>query len=304
MNKLTKNIIFNMHPLSLLLSAGAVLAGLAASVGRGGVAVFPALNTMLVAIIFQISGNLYYGSRRAEKWRDAQPEDDDPFTPMGYKIIRTLSNISALFAITLAFPLFTRMGWLAIVYLGVLLGLVYFYFGGRRPLVRTRWSVLITFLLFGPVAVSGTAMVQNHYMRVDLTPILLYSLISGLLAVTAHLSIQFLRIKEDVRDNMNSLLSVCGSRTVGILYLLCVVAVCGIMVAFPDLIGFGYKATAFVLSALLLITSGYVYHLMGFDTLEASIRLRKIVMVQYLAVMIVMLVIVLYTMDFQVTFLD
>lgn len=304
MNKLTKNILFNMHPLSLLLSAGAVLAGLAASVGRGGVAIFPAMNTMLVAILFQISGNLYYGSRRAEKWRGTKVEERDPFTPMGYKIIHTLSNVFALFAITIAFPLFTRIGWLAIVYIGVLLVFLYFYFGGPRPLVRTRWAVLITFLLFGPIAVSGTAMIQNHYMRVNLTPILLYSLVSGLLAVTAHLSIQFLRIKEDVRDSMNSLLSGCGSKPVAIFYLLCVVTVCCIMVAFPGQIGFGYHLTAFVLSALLLITSGYVFYLMGLGTMEASRRLRKIVMVQYLAVMIVMLVIVIYTMDFHVTLLD
>lgn len=302
MNKLTQNIIFNIHPTSLLLSAGSVLAGLAASVERGGVALFPAIMTLLVAVTFQVSANLYYGFKRADKWMAAHREGKDTLNPEGYKVMRPLSNAFGIVAITMAFPLFTRMGWLAMAYLAVLVAVVYLYFGGPRPLVRTRWGVLITFLLFGPIAVSGTAMIQNHYQQIALT-IPLYSMISGMLAVMAHLCIQFVRIKDDVRDGMTSLLSEGGCRRVRILYMMCVLTVCGIMIVFPQQVGLGHHWIAIVLSAVLLIASLYVYRLMGVDTMEAAILLRKIVIVQYVIMMFAMLCIVLYPMDFWVTLL-
>ena len=61
MNSITRTIVYNAHPASLIISTGAVMGGLTASVIRGGITIFPAIVTLLFALLLQISGNLYHG---------------------------------------------------------------------------------------------------------------------------------------------------------------------------------------------------------------------------------------------------
>ena len=61
MNSLTRTLVYNAHPASLIIGIGAVMSGLTASVIRGGISVFPAIMTLLFMIFMQIASNLYHG---------------------------------------------------------------------------------------------------------------------------------------------------------------------------------------------------------------------------------------------------
>lgn len=304
MNQITQRIWYNIRPTSLLLGIGAVLAGLAASVLRGGVVLFPALMSLLCAVLFQMSANLYYGYRKAKHIveNDAvrMRRIDDPD---GYFLMRIISNVCAILAITMAMPLFMRLRWISLVYLALILGIVYFHFSGPHPLVKTRWSVLVTFILFGPIAVSGTALIQNLY-NTDMTPILVYSAISGLLAVNTHLAIQYLRKAADIKDGMETLLESKGTNMVRHLYLINSLAVCIIFTVFSGDLGFESRFVGVALSILLLCTSIAVCLLMRREDTGTALKIRLFVIVQYVAVMVTLLCIVLVSMQsYWVTFL-
>lgn len=288
---ITRRVIFNIHPASLLLSAGAVAAGLAASVIRGGVAAMPALLTLIFAVFFQISGNLYYGYRRVLVSIEENKTEQRDIDVIGFRILKVLSNAFFILAVTFAFPLFTYIGWWSLLYLVVVMEVVYLYFGGPCPLVRTRWSVLVTFLLFGPIAVSGTAFIQLTTFD-DLTPIIAYSVISGVLAANANLSLQFLRRIDDVKDGMTSLLAVRGSLMVRLIYMFNILVACLIVLLPMSAVGFGNGLFPCLVAVFLFASGIYVYMLMKRDTLQDAFMIRKIAIWQYVAVLILMLIMV------------
>lgn len=291
---ITQRIIFNIHPSSLLLSAGAVAAGLAASVIRGGVAAMPALLTLLFSMCFQISGNLYYGYHRVLRSIEDNKVEQRDIDVIGFRILKVLSNAFFILAVTIAFPLFTYIGWWSLLYLLVVMEVVYLYFGGPYPLVRTRWSMLVTFLLFGPIAVSGTSFIQMTTFD-DLTPIIVYSIISGVLAANANISLQFLRRIDDVRDGMTSLLAVRGSLMVRLIYMVDIVVACIIILLPMSAVGFANGWLTYLVALFLFGSGIYVYMLMKRDTLEDAFLIRKIAIWQYVAVIILMLCMVFYS---------
>lgn len=299
---ITDRIIFNIHPVSLLLSVGAVFAGLAASVIRGGVAMSPALLTLLFAVLFQISGNLYYGYNRVLRSIEENKVEQRGIDVMGFRILKILSNASFILAVTVAFPLVTYIGWWSLLYLALVMEVVYLNFGGAHPLVRTRWSVLVTFLLFGPIAVSGTAFIQKTTFD-ELTPIIAYSIISGVLAANSNLALQFLRRVDDVKDGMTSLLAVRGSLMVRIIYMFDIIVACVIVLLPMSAVGFGNGWISIIVAVFLFVSGVYVYMLMKRDTLEDAFMIRRIAIWQYVAVLILMLCMVFYSTDsFWLTF--
>lgn len=296
MRPLTKNIIFNIHPASLLLSAGSVLAGLAASVLRGGVVLFPAIMTLLCAMLFQISANLYYGYRKVRSISDDGQLEARGIDPNGYLVMKALSNVCAILAVTMALPLFIRLRWISVIYIIFIVALTYYQFAGPRPLVRTRWSVVMAFVLFGPLAVSGTALIQNRF-NPDWSPILVYSAVSGLLAVNAHLCIQYLRKVDNVRDGMTSLLASSGHNVVRFLYMADLLIVGAIFALCPGDFGFDSRWIGLILAVWLLSLGVIAFRLMKNDDAETALKLRLLVITQYVSCMIALLCIVLVSMD-------
>lgn len=297
MRPLTKNIVFNVYQASLLLSAGSVLAGLAASVLRGGIVLFPAIMTLLCAMLFQVSSNLYFSYRQMKYVMDSGTLERDALTPSGYLVMKTLSYVFAILALTMALPLFMRLKGLTAVYLVVIFVLVYFHFSGPRPLMSTRWSILVTFLLFGPIAVSGTALIQNRYSP-DWSYIVVYAFISGLLAVNSHLSIQHLRRHDDMRSGIKTLQETHGRNFVRTLYLVNIIAVCALMVFCPDhIVGLDSHWIGAILSVWLLASGFIVFRKMREDDNETAMKIRLLVISQYVSAMIALLCIVLFSMD-------
>lgn len=299
MNKITQSVIRAIHPASLILSAGAVMGGLTASVIRGGISVFPAIMTLLFAILLQMSANLYHSYfylcyAGGEKAKVLRISDMNVANSPNVTILRIVANSVAIIAFTAGMSLFTFIGWIGMVYVAVISALYYFYFMGPRPFVRTQWSVIFTFLFFGPIAVSGTALIQN-LTNPDWLPIAVYSVINGLLAVNAHIAIQYLHYEEDKTDNIETLVTSRGGSFTRFVYLGNAAIVCIVLIVRPCAVDFVSPWVGVVIGLGVLLTSAWVFSMMHRNPTNVSKLIRSVTLWQYITVVIVLLAIVMYS---------
>ncbi|MDE5814460.1 MAG: prenyltransferase [Muribaculaceae bacterium] len=301
MNSLTRTIVYNAHPASLIISAGSVMGGLIAAVIRGGISIFPAFMTLLFAMLLQITANLYHGycdlcfgaGENIGGMRDRDSRADKSAQVM---ILRIIANGFAILTLTAGIPLFTYIGWLGIGYLAVILVMCYFYFAGPLPIVRTKWSVIFTFLFFGPIGVSGSAFIQNMDSP-DWMPVITYSMIIGLLAVNAHIAVQYLRYEQDLVNSKESLVTAYGCGKARMLYLVNAALVTAILIIRPSAVDFVSPWVGIVIGVCLLASSLWVFGHMYKDPGSVSRMVRTVTMWQYIVVTLTLLVIVLFSID-------
>lgn len=308
MNSLTKTIIQFSHPSSLILSVGAILAGLTASVIRGGITFFPALMTLIFAIFLQVSGNLYHGYAYLSRANDENisgigDQKSQSSNIAQANLLKIVANAIGILTITAGFALFSFVGWLGVVYLAVIILILYFYLAGPHPIVRTRWSIVVTFLLFGPVAVSGTALVQMPESS-DWLPIIVYSVINGLMAANAHIAIQYLRYNEDLSNGFKTIVTEKGGSFARFFYLGNAIIVSIILIIRPTAVEFVSHWVGISVALILLISSAWVFAHMHRDPAKVSHLIRSVTIDQYIVLIIILLSINLYAFDdFHIYFL-
>lgn len=301
MNSLTKTLLYNAHPASLIISAGSVMGGLTASVIRGGIALFPAIMTLLFALLLQTSANLYHGYfdlcfGTGENIGGMRDRDSRSATSTKTILLRMVANGFAILTITAAISLFTFIGWLGACYFAVILIMCYFYFAGPRPLVRSKWSVIATFIFFGPIGVSGTALIQNMHSD-DWLPVIVYSVIIGLLAVNAHIAVQYLRYEEDKVNGKETLVTAKGGGFTRCLYLINSAVITAILIIRPTAVSFVSPWVGIIIGICLLGSSVWVFCHMHKDPAIVSRLVRTVTLYQYIVVTVTLLVIVLCSTD-------
>lgn len=301
MNSLTRTLINFSHPSSLILSVGAIMAGLTASVIRGGITFFPALMTLIFAILLQISGNLYHGYTYlnhvvAENISGMGDPKSRTSNITRANLLKVVANAIGILDITAGFALFSFVGWLGVAYLIAIIIILYFYLAGPHPIVRTRWSIVVTFLLFGPVAVSGTAIVQMPESS-DWLPIIVYSVISGLMASNAHIAIQYFRYNEDISNGFKTIVTEKGGSFARFIYLGNAVIVSSILIIRPSAVEFVSHWVGIAVAVVLLISSAWVFAHMHRDPTKVSSFIRNVTIDQYILLIIVLLSINLYAFD-------
>lgn len=301
MNSTTRTIIYNAHPASIIISAGAVMGGLTASVIRGGISVFPAVMTLIFAILLQISGNLYHGYfdlcfGAGENIAGMNDRDSRYFNSARVQLLKIVANGFSILTITAGISLFSFIGWLGAVYIAILSVMLYFYFAGPKPIVRTKWSLAFTFIFFGPICVSGTALIQNMHSH-DWIPIIVYSFIIGLLAVNAHIAVQYLRYEEDRMNGKETLVTSKGGHFTRFVYLGNAVLVTAILIIRPAAIDFVSSWVGTLIGSLLLASSIWVFSMMHRDPTTVSKMVRKVTLWQYIMVTLTLMSIVLYSID-------
>ena len=301
MNTLTKAIVKYAHPSSLILSVGAIMAGLTASVIRGGITFFPALMTLIFAIFLQVSGNLYHGytylTRAVNEnlYGMGDPKSRSSNLAIA-NLLKVVSNAVVILAITAGLALFSFVGWLGVAYLAVIILILYFYLAGSHPIVRTRWSIVVTFLLFGPIGVSGTAIVQMPESS-EWLPVIVYSLINGLMASNAHIAIQYLRYNDDMANGFQTLVTLKGGSVARIIYLGNALIVSLILIIRPTAVEFVSHWVGISVAAVLLISSIWVFAHMHRDPAKVSRLIRSVTVDQYILLIVVLLAINLYAFD-------
>lgn len=277
------------------------MAGLTASVIRGGITFFPALMTLLFAIFLQISANLYHG------FIDLRYGAGENISGMGDRnsrernsakvtLIKAVADAIGILALTAGLALFSFVGWMGVAYLIVILIILYLYFAGPNRIVNTRWSIIVTFLLFGPVAVSGTAIVQNPENS-EWLPVVVYSLINGLMAANAHIAIQYIRYEEDLTNGKETLVTAKGCFFTRFVYLGNAILVSLILIVRPSAVEFVSPWVGVSIAFVLLVSSVWVFSKMHRDPTKVSRVIRTVTMGQYILLITVLLCIVLYSFD-------
>lgn len=301
MNSLTRTILYNAHPSALIISVGAVMGGLTASVIRGGISIFPAIMTLLFAILLQTSANLYHGYMdlnfgAGENISGMNDRDSRSSNSARIMLLKIVANGFGILTITAGLSLFSFIGWVGAGYFAAIVVLLYFYFTGPKPIVRTEWSLAFTFLLFGPIAVSGTALIQNPNSTLWL-PIAVYSVIIGVLAVNAHIAVQYLRYEEDMMNGKETLVTKKGGFFTRFVYLGNAMLVTAILIIRPTAVDYVTPWVGIILGLCLLATSIWVFSMMHRDPTTVSRMVRTVTMWQYIAVTITLMVIVLCSID-------
>lgn len=301
MNSLTRTILYNAHPASLIISTGAVMGGLTASVIRGGIVVFPAIMTLIFALLLQTSANLYHGYAdlqygAGENISGMNDRDSRSSNSSRVLILKIVANGFGILTITAGLSLFSFIGWLGVGYFATILVMLYFYFAGPNPLVRTKWSLVFTFLLFGPIAVSGTALIQNPFSA-NWLPVAVYSVIIGLLAVNAHIAVQYLRYEEDRMNGKETLVTAKGGHFTRILYLVDAALITTILIIRPSAVDFVTPWVGIILGICLLGTSIWVFCMMHRDPTTVSSKVRTVTMWQYIVVTLTLMVIVVCSIE-------
>lgn len=308
MNQLTKTILTNAHPASLILATGAVLGGLNASIIRGEIAVFPSIMTLIFALLLQIAANLYHGyldlrSGAGENITGMNDRGARSFNSSKVQLMKIVANGVGLLALTAGLPLFAYVGWVGLLYVAVIVILLYFYFLGPRPAVRTQWSLLYTFLLFGPVAVSGTAFIQNHSLEC-LLPIVVYSIMTGLLSVNAHIAVEYLCYKHDLMNGKETLVTMHGGEITRYVYMADSILVSLLLILRPSTFENVSPWIGLIVGIALLLTSEWAFRLMKEEPGKVSRKIRTITMYQCIVIMVVLMGVVVYSLDFDFNVFD
>lgn len=277
------------------------MGGLTASIIRGGISVFPAIMTLLFAVLLQTSANLYHSYffhcyAGGEKVKGLRTRDLKVANSPNVAILRIVANSVAILAFTAGMSLFTFIGWIGMVYVVVITALYYIYFMGPHPLVRTQWSVVFTFIFFGPIAVSGTALIQN-LTNPDWLPIAVYSVVNGLLAVNSHIAIQYLHYEEDKKEKIETLVTARGGFFTRFVYLGNAAIVCIILIVRPSAVDFVSPWVGVVIGSGVLLSSAWVFSMMHRNPVNVSKLIRSVTLWQYITVVVVLMAIVMYSVE-------
>lgn len=277
------------------------MGGLTASVIRGGISLFPAIMTLIFAILLQISANLYHGYfdlcfGAGENISGMGDRDSRSANSSRVFILRVVANGFGILALTAGMSLFSFIGWIGLVYVALIALMLYLYFTGPKPIVRTKWSILFTFLFFGPIAVSGTALIQNTSSQ-DWMPVAVYSVINGLLAANAHIAIQYFRYEEDKKNGKETLVTAKGGKFTRFVYLGNSLLVCIILIVRPSAVDFVSRWVGVAVGVCLLLSSVWVFSIMHRNTVKVSRKVRTLTMYQYILVTLVLMAIVMSSVD-------
>lgn len=298
MNSITRSMINQAHPASLVLGCGSVMAGLTASVLRGSIDLFPALMTLIFAALLQITVNLYNGHRMYAGVYAKNPDESTMrrADSVETKLMKVITDAFMILTVTAGLPLLTYIGWLGVVYLVVILTILHFNFKGPKPLVRTPWALLVTFVLFGPIGVTGTALVQNLHSPVWM-PLVTYSIINGLMAVNAHIAVMYATYQVDIMQEKHTLLVTEGVTFTRSLFMLDTFIVCLLLVARQCVNEIISIWVGMAIAAFLLISSIWVFSRMKKDPLTWSAILIKVTKAQYMLLILVMMGVVIYSVN-------
>lgn len=277
------------------------MGGLTASVIRGGITLFPAIMTLLFALLLQTTANLYHGyldlcygaGENISGMRDRDARSDNSSRVM---ILRMVANGFCILTLTAGLSLFSFIGWIGVGYAALIGIILYFYFAGPSPAVRTRWSVIYTFILFGPIGVSGTALIQNMEIT-NWLPVAVYSVIIGVLAVNAHIAVQYLRYEEDKMNCKETLVTASDNRITRYVYLGNSILVTAILIIRPAAVDYVSPWVGIIVGVCLLISSAWVCMMMRRNPAAVSKMVRSVTMWQYIAVTVTLMVIVLCSID-------
>ncbi|MDE5772927.1 MAG: hypothetical protein K2H86_00535 [Muribaculaceae bacterium] len=198
---------FVKHKASLMtlwLSVGTVMGGTAAAVIRGNMEVLPAILCLLFGIFAQLTANFYhawYVQRSKENKVFAkesviyEDENDERGNPFKVRVLREASTSAFLISAVVGLGLLaiTHQPWWFLLMGAFIYGQFLLLHLGKKPLINTPLSMVCTFLVFGPVGVISTGLIQSQaeahgsiWAFFDTAPCLFIGGAVGFMALTVH----------------------------------------------------------------------------------------------------------------------
>ena len=216
---------------SLLMGVGTVLAGTAAAAVRGNMEILPATVCLLYALFMQLGANYFHNYCQLSKYYDRLdgntglllPDEKTARDPMTVRLLKEAATACILISLMLGMTIMAMAedAWWTII-VGVLLyGLNAALSLGPRPLFRTPWAVVAMFIMFGPLGVVGTALLQcQHEAKdtvwslYDIMPALYVSVAMGFLSCNTYLIYSYRNFKFNTGINPEGITPRFGLKTV------------------------------------------------------------------------------------------
>lgn len=196
------------------LGTASVFAGSAAAASHANFALFPMALCLLFSIFMQAANNLlhahydikhnYIDDDKLKYFMEGKTDKSPQYV---LSMLKEGVYTSLIFAATTGFALIIYGGlWMASI--GVVITLVELLnFVGRHPLIRSRWSPISSFLLFGPIGVIGTELAEigDRINLVDLSwwnfyPGLVLGFIVGIMAMNTHIILGFTNLNHSEKE--------------------------------------------------------------------------------------------------------
>ncbi len=212
---------------TLLMGLGTVFAGTAAAAIRGNMEILPASICLIFVIFTQLSANYYHAYNGYTNYINSLPPSrlekaKMRENPLAQRVLKEAFNACLILSLMIGITIMTmcRNPWSAFV-LGVLIyGLYGLLSYGGKSLMGTPWGLFTTFLLFGPIGVIGTCLVQSQHEAgvylwgvYDTAPPMLLGLAMGFMAMNVHLMYSYYTHKIAPGEAKYNLCSKIGPKT-------------------------------------------------------------------------------------------
>lgn len=211
-------------PDTLLMGLSTVFAGTAIAAVRDEVKIMPLLLSMLFVMAAQLASNCTYvfndlrnhhGNTALEEIAGRLNRQED--TEL-YGILKIIAGVTTIFAITIGFMLTSYCGAWSLLLGGLLFILAYLNVQGPMPLVCTSFGPLITYLIFGPIGVVGTFLLQFSDSTFailswfDIGPAVFLGLSMGFMAANVHIAIEYQHYRMNLLTHRISIVTELGRK--------------------------------------------------------------------------------------------
>ncbi len=213
-----------INPPTLWLPIASVIGGTAAAASHGNFEVYPAILCLIFAIFGQIAFNIthrYFDEKNGygENIDDNISAFDKKANPLSY-ILKEGIKVASVIALTAGLAIMAIAGWWTLIVAALLSFIVFLCNMGKLPLSRSPYYSLITFILYGPIGVISTELVQSRlstnelFNWWDIEPAIFMSIIMGCMAANCHILYTLYSIKNDRKNSRQTIATKLGKKGV------------------------------------------------------------------------------------------
>lgn len=231
------------------LGVATVTAGTAAAAAHGNAEFLPAMVCAIFAVFAQCTYNVYHRyvdelKGFGENREDLMLKADDMNRSIAF-ILREGIKIFGLLMAMAGMALLSMAGWWTIL-LGLLIAVIVLGSNiGKHPFSQTPFYPLTTFLVFGPIGVIGTELVQSQrtsdhlICSWELEPALILGVIIGLMTMNAHIRYGAFHRRSNIHNRLTTFYGRFGQRTSAIVTTVSTIAYTILGVLSPFLMDLG-----------------------------------------------------------------
>ncbi|MDE6271586.1 MAG: hypothetical protein K2M31_01085 [Muribaculaceae bacterium] len=282
---------------TLMLGAGTVFAGTAAAAIRGNMEIMLAILCLIFVMLAQLSANFAHNYYAASKYYDNLPRPrysvyahDEVKNQLAVRVLREASFACAILAAVVGLGI---MAISAAPYIVIGIGVLIVAFNyilnfGKNPAFGKPYTILFTWLLFGPIGVIGTSMVQCQHEATSLwsffdhAPSLFLGPAMGFLACNVHMSYSYSMFRLDPERKSRGMTYILGPRFVEILFIINGLLMLGLIIFKVFFLDYPQPEIAIVPAFVAFALNTYIGIRMRFVPVGELQHLTMMVKVNYL----------------------